>query len=81
MFYMWYKSFPGVPTTIWGLLFKTFTWLFKSMLPIITATFNPIFAPSALKWSPICTTNSLAGANTSAKNGVGLNLLLNVLIK
>ena len=37
------------------------------------ATFNPIFAPSALKWSPICTTNSLAGANIKAKNGVGLD--------
>ena len=58
---------------IWGLLLSIFTWLFISVLPIITATFNPIFAPKALKWSPIWTTNYLAGANTNAKNGVGLN--------
>ena len=38
----------------------------------MTATLRPILAPIALKCSPICTTSYRAGANTKAKNGVGL---------
>lgn len=45
------------------------------MLPIITATFSPIFAPIALKWSPIWTTSYLAGAKINPKKGVGLYLI------
>lgn len=39
----------------------------------MTATLRPILAPSALKWSPICTTSYLAGAIINAKKGVGLS--------
>ena len=78
---MWYKSLPGVPTTMWGLLFSSFTWLFRSMLPIMTATLRPILAPKALKWSAIWTTSSLAGAITKAKKGQGLTLYESILIE
>jgi hypothetical protein len=66
---------------MWGLLLSIFTWLFKSMLPMITATLRPILAPTALKCYAIWTTNSLAGAKTRAKKEVGLNNLQKVLVK
>jgi hypothetical protein len=67
VFCIWYKTLPGVPTTICGPTLKALIWLFTSMDPIITATFNPIREPSALKWSAIWTTNYLAGARTRPK--------------
>lgn len=52
---------------MWGFLYRALTSLAKSSPPIMVATFKSIDLPIALKWSPICTHNSLVGARIKAK--------------